>query len=242
MTSETSTGTELRRNQMESAELDAVPVMGEGCELPLNLDIGAHAHCLDGPCGKLVRLVVDPATDGVTDLIIEKGFLQKRDRVIPISAVKSTTDGEIHLAIGSHSLSDFPVFRVVEFRVPSLGWDSALHGPEHVRYWKVAHGFNGGQSVVPGSRQHLNEGVASGSKVIGPGTKVHCIRGGAGKVDHVLLDCADGHITHLVVKRNLLDEYHVVPVEMIQSVEDDGVTLSVSRDQVLALPRYYPRD
>ncbi len=227
---------------MESAGLDGVPLMGEGCELPLKFDIGARAYCHDGPCGKLVRLVVNPATEDVTDLIIEKGFLQKHDRVIPISAVKSTTDGELHLAMGSDSLSDFPEFRAVEFRVPSLGWDSSLHRPEHVRYWMERHGMVGGRSVRPGSRQRFNEGVAFGSKVIGRGTKVRCIRGGAGKVDHVLVDCAEGRITHLVVKRNLLAEYHVVPVEMIQSVEDDGVTLSVSRDEVLALPRYYPRD
>ncbi len=242
MTSETSTGVELRRDQMESAGFDEVPLMGEGCKLPLNFDIGARAHCHDGLCGKLVRLVVNPATEVVTDLIIEKGFLQKHDRVIPISAVQSTADGEIRLAMESQSLNDFPEFRRVEFRVPRLGWDSSRHKPEHARYWMSPYGTLSGQSVFPASRQHFNEGVAFGSKVIGRGTKVRCIRGGAGKVDQVLVDCAEGHITHLVVKRNLLAEYHVVPVEMIQLVEDDGVTLNVSRDQVLALPRYYPRD
>jgi len=228
---------------MNSIDVDEVPLMGEGCELPLSFDIGARAYCQDGQCGKLVRLVVNPVTEDVTDLIIEKGFLQKHDRVIPISAVKSTTDAEIHLAMESHSLSDFPEFREVEFRVPSSGWDSSRHKAEHVRYWMTPYGVGvSALSVVPTARRRFNEGVAYGSKVIGRGTKVHSLRGGVGKVDHVLVDCAEGHITHLVVKRNLLAEYHTVPVEMIQSVEDDGVTLSVSRDQVLALPRYYPRD
>jgi uncharacterized protein YrrD len=242
MTSETNVDIGLMGNQMEGTDLEEVPLMGEGCELPLNFDIGARAHCHDGPCGKLVRLVVDPETEDVTDLIIEKGFLQKHDRVIPISVVKSTVDGEIRLAMESHSLNEFPEFREVEFRVPGLGWDSSRHKPENVRYWMSPDGTLNGQSVVPASRQHFNEGVTFGSKVIGRGTKVQCIRGGAGKVDHVLVDCAKGHITHLVVKRNLLAEYHVVPAELIESVEDEGVTLSISRDQVLALPRYYPHD
>jgi len=228
---------------MESRDVAEVPLMGDGCELPLSFDIGARAYCQDGQCGKLVRLVVNPVTEDVTDLIIEKGFLQKHDRVIPISAVKSTMDAEVHLAMESHSLSDFPEFREVEFRVPNSGWSSSRHKAENVRYWMTPYGMGvGGLSVVPTSRRHFNEGVTYGSKVIGRGTKVHSLRGGVGNVDHVLVDCADGHITHLVVRRNLLAEYHTVPAEMIQSVEDGEVTLNVSRDQVLALPRYYPRD
>ncbi len=243
MTSANGIGTQLRRDQMENVSLDEVPVMGEGCELPLSFDIGARTYCQDGRCGKLVRLVVNPVTEDVTDLIIEQGFLQKHDRVVPISVVKSTTDTEIHLAVKSHSLGDFPEFREVEFRVPSLGWDSSRHKPESVRVWMSPYGVGvSGRNVVPTTRQHINKGVAFGSKVIGRGSKVHYVRGGAGKVDHVLVDCEEGHITHLVVKRNLLAEYHVVPVDMIGSVEDNGVWLSVSRDQVLSLPRYTPRD
>lgn len=217
------------------------PVMGEGCELPINFEIGARTHCEDGPCGKLVRLVMDPATDGVTDIVVERGVLQKHDRVVPIGAIQRMEGGEIHLGVHSSRLADYPEYREVEFRVPTVGWSSSKHRPDDVRYWMTSYHDANVKGVVPASRQRVKEGVAFGSELIGRGTKVHCIRGGAGEVDHVLVDCAEGQITHLVVKRSLRNEYHIIPVGLILDVGDGGVTLSATREEVLALPLYNPR-
>lgn len=214
---------------------------GAGCSLPINFDIGARTVCRDGRCGRLAKLVVNPVTEEVTDLIIEKGFLQKHDRVVPISAVVQTAEGELHLDLDVAELERYPEYKEVAFRVPARGWDQARYRPDDVRYKMSPYEGIGGQSVMPSRQQRFRQGVDFDSTTIGHGTRVRCELGGVGLVDHVLVDCEHGHITHLVIKRGVTAMYHIVPVEAIQRVDDDGVLLNITREEVLASPLYHPR-
>lgn len=61
--------------------------------------------------GRVNHFVIDPRTNEITHLVVEKGFLFMEDRVIPIQSV-ATADGDvIHLAPGRGSESEeFPLF------------------------------------------------------------------------------------------------------------------------------------
>lgn len=215
------------------------PLMGEDCELEVRFEIGARAMCRDGRCGKVAKLVVDPATEQVTDLIVQKGFLQKEDRVVPVSAVARTSRGEVRLDVGLDELRTYRRYREVEFTVPARGWNRAEYRPEDIRHSISPYEGIGGQSVAPSRRQHFHEGIGFGSAVIGEGTRVSCRNGGVGFVDHVLVDCEQGHITHLIVRRALQTAYHIVPVDAIETVDDEGVHLVLTLEEVTSLPRYH---
>src|SRR5262245_55249047 len=58
--------------------------------------IGARARCTDGHCGEVRRLIIDPATETVTHLVIQPGHRQEAGRLVPVHLVEST-DGEIRL-------------------------------------------------------------------------------------------------------------------------------------------------
>ena len=58
--------------------------------------IGARASCTDGHCGEVRRLIIDPATETVTHLVIQPGHRQEAGRLVPVHLVE-TTDGEIRL-------------------------------------------------------------------------------------------------------------------------------------------------
>ncbi len=216
------------------------PVMGEGCELPLIFDIGAAVMCTDGRCGKLVRVVLDPATERVTSLVVARGGLQKESRVLPITEVQGTKDGIVQLPISSREFGRFRIYKEVEFRVPSVGWNNGRYGPDDVRYWMSPYEGIGGQSLVPSRKHLLHEGVPFDSRVVGNGTKVRDAEGNAGEVDHVLVDCEGGYITHIVIRHGLINDYTIVPVSMIASVDDQGVVLNVRRAELRALQKYRP--
>ena len=80
-----------------------------------DFNIGAQVHCQDGQCGKLAKVVVNPDTLQVTDLIIEEGFLLKRARVFPISVVESTTAEDIYLSVHSDDLGNYREYREIEY-------------------------------------------------------------------------------------------------------------------------------
>ena len=218
--------------------VDESPTLGEGCELPLNFNIGAAVRCDDGRCGRLSRVVIDPSTDRVTALIVEKGFLQREDRVIPVTAVKATADEEIVLGIHSNALTGFKQYREVDFRVPIEGWDNGRYEPEYTRYAVSPYEGVIGAGVVPSRRYRLHEGVPFDQNVVGRGTKVRDIDGSLGEVDHVLVDCVGQHVTHMVVHQGFLGDYVIVPVDAIVNLDDSGILLTLARDEVRALPRY----
>ena len=55
------------------------------------LRIGAEVSCSDGYCGKVTRLVVDPAARTVTHLVIEPKHRQNLGRLVPVDLVDTTT-------------------------------------------------------------------------------------------------------------------------------------------------------
>ena len=58
--------------------------------------IGARASCSDGSCGEVRRLIIDPATDTVTHLVIQPGHRREAGRLVPLHLV-DTAAGEIRL-------------------------------------------------------------------------------------------------------------------------------------------------
>ena len=215
--------------------------VGEGCELPLDFDIGAEVFCSDGRCGKLMRVVIDPATDNVTDLIVGKGFLQRKDRVVPVSAVAGAAGDAIHLNLASRDVKALPEYREIEFRVPAAGWESSRYKPENVRYWMTNYGGIADVAVVPARKQRLHTGVSFDLRVVGSGTPVHDAEGTLGEVDHVLVDCKEAHVTHLVVRRGLFRDYRIVPVELVVRVDESGIYLTPGLDRLSNLTLYRPR-
>jgi len=211
----------------------------------LDFNIGSQVHCKkDESCGKLLKVVVDPHTERVTDLIVERGFLQKIDRVLPVSAVERTTDQDIYLSISGDELEDYPEYREVEFRKPAPGWGEAKqYKAEHTRYWVTPHGgFAYHEPAVPRVRREVHEGISSEMEVIEPETPVHNVEGMVvGKVDHVLVDRESGEITHLVVRRGLIPYYPIVPISMIEYVSEESVYVKATTEEIKQLPRYRPR-
>src|SRR5581483_5508334 len=55
--------------------------------------MGAEASCADGPAGRVTRVIIDPATETVTHLVIEPRQLLGTGRLVPLDLVDSTAGG-----------------------------------------------------------------------------------------------------------------------------------------------------
>lgn len=196
--------------------------------------IGAQVHCTDGPCGKLVKIVVDPKTQQVTELIVEKGFLLKTDRVIPVSAVASATEQDVHLNVDSDDVAGFTEYREVTVKEPA---------PDAGGYRTMANSGSAfgaySEPHVPMIRKRLREGITAGKAVIDRKSGVENLDKTLGHVDHVIVDGETGKISHLVMRSGLFAEYHLLPIEVVEEVGDDIFVL-LSREELAALPRYEP--
>jgi uncharacterized protein YrrD len=202
--------------------------------------IGSDVYCSDGRCGRLARVVVDPHTDEVTDLVVEKGFLQKTDRVVPVSAVASTSDGTVDLSVESHTLGTFPEFHETHFSVPAASNPGARYLASDLLYWRAPYGVIPQPTPVPVVDQRLVEGIDTGSEAIGKGTLVLVGDERVGTVVHLLVDREREGITHIVVRRGLIHDYRLVPGDWVASVAEDGIILNHGREALDDLPHYRP--
>ncbi len=219
---------------------DGAPALGQGCELPLTFDIGAAVACEDQRCGKLVRVVIDPVTEQVTDLVVAHGLLQRDPRVVPVSTVKTAVRGEVTLAVTAEALSGYRAYREVAYQAPPAGSQAGRYRSEEVIYAMAPYPSLRGKSVMPARSHVLQEGLAHDQRAIGRGTHVRDAEGNAGEVDHVLVDCLRSDITHIVVRHGLLGGTYIVPVSYISRVEDKTIFLAANRAAIKALPTYDP--
>jgi uncharacterized protein YrrD len=203
-------------------------------------DIGAEVHCQDGNCGRLSKVVVDPRTKRVTDLIVEKGFLLKRDRVLPVDEVERVEGGRIYLSVSVDNLPYYPEYREVEFTAPAPA-AAGEYSPGNVQCWRVEYTVACPEPVTPVVHREVHEGVPPEMAVIERGTPVVNKYGPVGRVDHLLIDAESGELTHLVIRRGLLPYHPILSMSEVERVGEDGVTIRLTEREVDALPRYRRR-
>jgi osmotically-inducible protein OsmY len=207
-----------------------------------DFNIGAQVHCRDGDGGKLHKVVVDPHTQRVTDLIVERGFLLTTDRVLPVDVVERATEEGIYLSIFSEELGDYPEYHAVEFEEPAPAVKEGAYDRGDIRCWMQGYRMACYEPVIPMVRRQVRKGISPHRAVIERGTPVRNAQGTIGHVDHLLVDPESAEVTHMVVRKGLLPYYPIVPLTKVRTVSDEAVTVSLTDDEVDALPRYKSRD
>jgi sporulation protein YlmC with PRC-barrel domain len=185
--------------------------------------MGAVASCVDGPGGKVSRVIIDPATETVTHLVIEPKYRLAVGRLVPLDLV-DTTAGDIRLRCTVEEFGNLEAAQeteLVDDVAGGLGLGD-LAGP------------GGVASPVPVILQDV---VPLGEADVERGDPVHALDGEIGRVQGLLVDPDDHRVTHV-----LLEEGHLwgrkkvsIPVSAVTGVEN-GIWLSLTKKQVEDLP------
>jgi sporulation protein YlmC with PRC-barrel domain len=203
--------------------------------------IGAEVSCSDGNCGKLRRVVVDPVARAVTHLVVEPKDREGLARLVPLDLVDATA-GEIRLRCTVAAFEQLDSAEETQFIPGSSGY--AAYGPGQVVSMPY-YGLGGGIGV-PGAMDVDLAGVSQtvtydkvplGEVDVRRGEHVHATDGDIGRVQGLVIDPADRHVTHV-----LLQEGHLwgrkevaIPISAVTGVEG-GIHLSITKQQVQDLP------
>ena len=184
--------------------------------------IGARASCTDGHCGEVRRLIVDPATETVTHLVIQPGHRQEAGRLVPVHLVE-TADGEIRLRC---TRAEFDQLDHSAERDMVAGAGS----PEIVERGSLSGAALRGATV-------LEDVIPVGEKEVGPGEQVHALDGEIGRVQGFLVNPGDDRVTHvLLLEGHLWGRKKVaIPMSAVTGV-DAGIRLNLTKEQVGELP------
>lgn len=224
-----------------------------------DLHIGATARGRDGRhLGKLSRVVIEPASEQVTFVVIEPGLVESgnllkpggweepRERVAPVALVAEASEDEIRLSCDEAEFQQLPLFERKQYTdvdvTAATGeqaqWQSRFQLGELVNYISAGWGL-GAAPYVPPAEITLNEtptsvAIAEGSPVwrVNPHEEI-------GTVERVLVDAANERVNALVVRRaGLLRHRVVLPIEQVSGVDTGVVHVTLSHAEIEALEPY----
>jgi sporulation protein YlmC with PRC-barrel domain len=180
--------------------------------------MGAEARCVDGPGGKVIRVIVEPATETVTHLVVEPRHRRGAGRLVPLHLVDATADG-IRLRCTVEEFGRLEAAEKMEVVDDVVG---GLYGPM------------GGSPAVQAVVQDV---VPVGETDIDRGEPVHALDGEIGRVHGCQIDPDDHRVTHV-----LLAEGHLwgrkdvaIPASAVTKIEN-GIWLNLTKKQVEDLP------
>ena len=193
--------------------------------------IGADATCSDGVCGEVSRVVVDPVARAVTHLVVEPKHRQGLGRLVPLALVDATT-GEVRLRCTLAEFDELDQAEETQFLPGSAGF--ADYGPGQVICWPY-YGVGGSMGSV--SQAITYDTVPLGEVAVRRDEEVHATDGNIGRVEGLVMDADNHHVTHV-----LLQEGHLwgrkevaIPIGAVTGVED-GIQLDMTKQEVENLP------
>jgi uncharacterized protein YrrD len=213
----------------------------------MEFNIGAKVFTADDEkVGNIDRVVLDPDTNEVTNLVVQKGFLFTTDKVVPTSLVDSATEERVTLKEKVDDLDEFPDFEESYYIPLKHGYPTVpVRDMAHSYYWYPPIGWFRGVTTYDAPYYAVKSGnVPSDAVVLEEGTKVITSdQEHVGDIDQVVTDAESGRISHLIISKGLiLTKEKLIPSNWIKTTFKDEVHLSVSSELVENLPEYEPEE
>jgi len=200
----------------------------------MDIPIDAEVYCTDGLSGRSTYVVLNPITDTVTHFIVEETTMPNIERVVPIEKIESSNHDRIDLDCTRSELEKMEAFIETDFiqsntneysvpfdyptTTPLLIWPY-LELPNEVTVLRLQH--------IPPSELAVRRGA-----------RVEATDGHVGEVDEFIVDKANGHITHLVLREGHMwgEKDITIPVSEIDRIEENAVYLKLDKSRIGSLP------
>lgn len=208
--------------------------------------IGTEAHCSDGVCGQVSRVVVDPVAQTVTHLVVEPKHRQGLGRLVPLSLIEGTT-ADIQLRCTVAEFGKLDLAEETQFLPGSRTY--AEYGPGQVSSWPyyglTGAGAGGGMGIASGmgigladvTQTVVSDRVPIGEVTVRRGEQVHAEDGNIGFVQGLIIDPRDHHVTHVLLQEGHLwgRKQVAIPISSVGSTSN-GIQLKITKQEVQDLP------
>jgi sporulation protein YlmC with PRC-barrel domain len=208
--------------------------------------LGADVGCADGECGKLKSVVVSPADDAVTHLVVEPEHGQGLGRLVPLRLAHMALPGEgIAEPRLDCTMAEFEQLDPAEATYFSP--DPEIRPGESMASWPyyAPPGVMGGPGLpddAGGTAQAYTVDTVPdqlpGEDEMSRGDHVHATDGDIGHVLGIAVDPGTGRVTHVLLRMGHLwrRKEVLIPRSAVADVGVDGFHLNIDTRQVQHLP------
>ena len=194
-------------------------------DVPLNVDV----QCTDSVCGQSTYVIVNPSSKRVTHVVVREQLFPHTEYLVPVELIHESTPERILLHCTSQELATLDPFVETEYVEGGL---AELEYNED-EYLMLPYVFPENERIPV-----EYERIPPGELAIRRGAHVRATDGRVGRVDEFLIDPANEHITHLVLREGHLwgQKDVTIPLSGIDRIEQDTVYLKLDKGQIEALP------
>jgi uncharacterized protein YrrD len=201
--------------------------------------------------GRVNRFVLDPASDEVTHIVIEKGWLLPEDKVVPFEMVDTAGEDKVILREELGDFDELPPFEEAHF-INVTDDDPNRPGPAAAPvypyapayYWypsRMDIGFpSASLGYYPAVPTETTRNIPEGTVPLKEGTNVMSSDDEhVGDVERLFVDADSNKVTHILISQGLLfKDRKLVPAHWIKAVEENEVSLAVPSRLLERLPSY----
>lgn len=197
--------------------------------------IGAPVSCIDGPCGQVRCVVVDPVVQDVTHIVVETKHRKGLGRLVPLTLLDAAGD-QVTLGCDAAAFEDLEVAEQIQFMPRSIGY--ATYKPQDtltLPYYGL-----GLAAVTAADNPALvvtHDALPLGEVGVHRGDCVHATDGEIGTVKGLIIERLSHHVTHV-----LLQEGHLwgrrdvaIPISAVTTFEG-SIQLNIPKATVKRLP------
>ncbi|MEZ4865217.1 MAG: PRC-barrel domain-containing protein [Caldilineaceae bacterium] len=194
-------------------------------ELTLNVDV----ECTEGKLGRATYLIINPISQEATHLVVRSHRLPFEERLLPTAWIKESNHDRVTVQCSYADWGKLEPFYETEYvRMPVPQFASEGFG------WPYTTTTTYTQEYEPVKHKHIPVHTCE----LHRGSAVEASDGPIGKVEELLVDAQNKHITHLVLSKGHLwgEKDIVVPVAAIKRIDDDRILLNLDKAAIEVLP------
>ncbi|MCC6617225.1 MAG: PRC-barrel domain-containing protein [Anaerolineae bacterium] len=195
--------------------------------------------------GNIRRFVIDPNTNEITHLVVEKGFLFTEDRVVPVKDIASSAKDEVVLQGNAGQPDEFPIYEDDYYIRPYDGevLTDPVPMPNFPVYYYPPIGSPGWYAPITPEEQYVRKTVTNtpaGTVAVGEGAPVYARDDEhVGDVARVFTAPNSDSVTHFAISQGLLFKHEkLVPMNWVTRLNDDEIRLAVTSETLEHLPDF----
>ena len=195
----------------------------------------ANVYGRNQHCGQLTKIVVDPNTWQLTDLIVEDGLFFKQAIVLPIFQVEDTLGQTVNLKIDRDQLKEFQAYGETIVEEGASDWP-AIKAVGEIENMSLPAANN---PIPTLKREKTRLGVSNDALILNDNTIVTCLEGSLGHLSHVIVDAQSRLISDLVFEKGkLLPKQYIVSTNFVDSLGETVTQIAHTRSEADQLPEY----
>jgi len=206
--------------------------------------------------GRVDRVVIDPQSHEVTHVVVKKGLLLTREKVVSVEQIDTATEEKVILKKGiddPDKLPDFEEKHYIPINRPGVEQGRLPEYPSPVVWYYPVPGIPWRGTGPYGPYASYSEppyvikterNIPDHTVALEQGSSVYSKNGEhVGDVKRIYTEPKENRATHLLISRGVLTkESKLIPTFWIDKVTENAIRLSVDTDVIDRLPEYSPSE